>query len=258
MNIVRQHIKHLLEKDSREDGRKLEEFRKVSVEYDVSKKAEGSARVRIGKTDVIVGVKMEVGVPYPDEPEKGSIMANVELRPGANPNFEDGPPSIKAIELARAIIDRGLRESDALDLKKLCIKKGEKMWIVVIDAYPINDAGNLADAIGLGALAALKKAYFPKYDEKAERVIYEKSKNKLKLKESPVPVTVLKIDGKFIVDPTLDEEEAMDARLTVSTTEDGRICAMQKGGDEPITEEELLKMVDLAVKKGKDLRGLLK
>ena len=257
--IIKQHVEELLKKSKRLDGRGLEDFRNVTVEYGVSSKsAEGSAKVTIGETEVIVGIKMEIGTPYPDQPEKGTLMAGVELLPLSSPKFESGPPSIKSIELARTVIDRGIRESDALDLKKLCIKKGEKMWMVVIDAYSINDNGNLADALGLAALAALKDAKFPEYDEKEDKIDYEKKTKKLVLKELPVPVTVLKIGDKLIVDPVSDEEESIDARLTVATTEDGKVCAIQKGGDVALKSEDIEKMVDISIKKGKELRKLIK
>ncbi len=257
--ITKQHIYNLIDKDKRLDGRKLDEFRKVEIEYGVSSKAaEGSAKIRLGDTEVIAGIKMEAGPTYPDQPDKGTLMANVELLPLSSPEFESGPPNAESIELARSVIDRGIRESDALDLKKLCIKKGEKMWIVLIDAYSLNDCGNLADAFGLASLAALKDAKYPKYDEKGGKVVYEKTSKKLQLNELPIPITVVKIKNKFIVDPTLDEEEAMDARLTVTTTEDGRVCAMQKGGDSALSPEDIEKVIDISIKKGKELRKLLK
>ncbi len=257
--ITEDHVKNLLVKDKRLDGRKLDEFRKIEVEYGVSSKsAEGSARVRIGDTQVIAGIKMEVGEPYPDQPEKGTIMAGVELLPLSSPKFESGPPNIRSIELARSVIDRSIRESDALDFKKLCIKKGEKMWMVIIDAYSIDDNGNLADALGLAALAALKDAKYPKYDEKKGEIIYEKSSKKLVLKELPISVTILKINGKYIVDPLLEEEGAMSARLTVGSTEDGRVCALQKGGDGFLTDVDIEKMIEMGIKKGKELRKFIK
>jgi len=258
--IVEEYVNKLMEKEKRFDGRKLDEFRKIEIEYGISSKAaEGSARVKIGDTEVVAGIKMDVSEPYPDQPEKGTLMANVELLPLSSPDFETGPPNIHSIELARSVIDRGLRESDALDLKKLCIKVGEKMWVILIDVYSVNDAGNLADAMGLAALAALKDAKYPNYDEKKDKISYdEKTSKKLILKELPIPITVLKINGKFVVDPLLDEESSADARLTVTTTEDGRICAMQKGGDEALSPSDILKMVDISLKKSKELRKLLK
>src|SRR3989344_8274335 len=135
-NIIQNHVVSLLEKNIRLDGRKFDEFRKILIEYGISSKsAEGSARVKIGNTEVVAGVKFAVGSPFPDTPDDGAIIANVELLPLSSPDFESGPPGIQSIEYARASIDRGLRESKAIDLKKLCIKKGEKIWMVMIDAY---------------------------------------------------------------------------------------------------------------------------
>ena len=258
--IEKLHIHNLLGKDKRLDGRKLDEFRKIEVEYGISSKAaEGSARVRIGDTEVVAGIKMEVGKPYPDHPDKGTIMVGVELLPLSSPEFESGPPSIKSIELARSVVDRGIRESGALDFKKLCIKTGEKMWMVVIDVYSVDDFGNLADAMGLAALAALQDAKFPKYDEKKDKISYEeKTKKKLVLNELPIPVTVIKIKDKFLVDPSIEEEKVMDARLTVTTTENGKLCALQKGGDGVLSQKDIETMVDISVKKGKELRKLIK
>lgn len=260
MNIVNNHIRELLNKDFRLDGRRLDEYRKITIERGVSSKsAEGSARVTIGDTTVIAGIKMEVAKPYPDMPNAGTMMVGVELLPLSSPEFETGPPDIQAIELARACVDRGIRESEAIPFEKLCIKEGEKVWNVLIDIYSFDDHGNLADAVGLAASAALQDAKFPKYDEKEEKVLYEEKTNKgLPLGELPATVTVLRIKDKFIVDPTTEEEKAADARLTVSSLEDGRICALQKGGDESLSQSDIMKMVDISLKKGKELRKLLK
>jgi len=253
------YIHNIIEKDLRKDGRKLDEFRKpIKVEYDVSSKsAEGSARVTIGDTIVVAGVKMEVGSPFPDTPDTGVLIVGAELLPMASPEFESGPPRIEAIELAR-VVDRGIRESNAIDFKKLVIKKGEKVWLVFVDIYPINDAGNIFDAASLAAIAALKSAKFPKYDEKEEKVIYEeKTKKGLPLNDLPIECTVLKINNKLIVDPTIEEQKALDARLTVACLENDDLCALQKGGDEPLSAEEIINMIELATKKIKELRKAL-
>jgi|SRR3989344_191258 len=260
MSIVKKHIYSLIEKEERLDGRKFDEFRKnISIEYGISpNSADGSARVKIGYTEVIAGVKFEIITPYPDEPEKGTIIAGVELLPLSSPDFESGPPDIKAIELARAVVDRGLRESKAIDFKSLCIRSGEKAWAVVIDVYSINDDGNLADAIGLCALAALKDAKYPKYDEKNNKIDYKERTNKrLNLNELPIPVTIVKLKDKLIVDPNLEEEKYSDSRLTITTVENGRVCALQKGGHEPINSDDVEKMIELSIKKGKELRKIL-
>ena len=253
---LRNHIIKLSDSNTRLDGRKLTDYRKpIKVEYSITTTAEGSARVKIGETEVIVGVKVEVSEPYPDTPDQGSMMVGAELLPLSSPDFELGPPRIEAIELAR-LVDRGIRESKCIDFKKLCIKDGEKAWFLIIDVVSINDAGNLIDASALAALAALKDMNFPKLD--GEKINYkEKTDKKLEITKSPIVVTVIKIGEKFIVDPDKDEEKAIDARLTVTTTEDGNLCALQKGGNYPLTSDDIMKMVDIGIEKGKELRKML-
>lgn len=253
---LRSHIISLLNANTRLDGRKFTEYRKpIEVEYGIAKTAEGSARVKIGETEVIVGVKMDVVEPYPDTPDEGTIIVGAELLPLSNPEFELGPPGIQAIELAR-VVDRSIRESKAINFKKLCIEKGEKAWALLIDICTLNDAGNLFDASSLAALAALKDTRFPGFDgEKAD--YKEKTDKKLPLEKIPIAVTVIKIGDKFIVDPDTEEENVIDARLTVSSTDDGTLCALQKGGDFPLTIDDISKMLDIGIEKGKELRGYL-
>src|SRR3990172_2219494 len=119
MEAQKESLLKYLNKGLHFDGRKLTEYRDVSVEYGVSKSAEGSARVRIGRTEVIAGVKLSVEKPYPDTPDSGNLMVNAELLAMSNPAFETGPPGDQAIEIAR-VVDRGIRESKAIDVKKLC------------------------------------------------------------------------------------------------------------------------------------------
>lgn len=253
---LKKHVVTLLESDKRLDGRKPLEYRKpVKVEYGFTTTAEGSAKVSIGDTEVLCGIKLDVGEPYPDRQDEGTIICGAELLPLSNPEFESGPPGIQAIELAR-IVDRGIRESKTIDFKKLCIKKGEKVWLVLIDVITLNDSGNLFDASALAAYAALQNTTFPKFDgEKAD--YKERTNKKLELKNIPLSVTVCKIGNKFIVDSTTEEEKVIDARLTVATIEDGTLCAMQKGGEVPLTSEDITKMMEIGVEKGKELRQAL-
>ncbi len=248
------YIVSLIQQNRRIDERKLDEHREIKIEYNISKNAEGSARCKIGETEVLVGVKMDIGEPYPDNPDQGTIIVTAELSPIASPLFELGPPGTQATELAR-IVDRGIRESKAIDFKKLFIKE-DKVWIIFIDIYPVNDDGNLIDASVLAALAALKIAKFPKI--KDDKVVYgEFSNEKLKLTKLPINFTFGKIANKIILDPNSKEEDALDARLSISVNE-GNIYAMQKGGDTGLILEEIEKMIDIAIKKEKEIRGLLK
>jgi exosome complex component RRP42 len=249
---LRNEIISLLAKNVRLDGRKPDEYREVVVETGVSRNAEGSAKVRIGETEVIAGVKLEIMTPYPDTADQGSLMVNVELYPMSSPEFESGPPDNYSIELAR-ITDRGIRESHMIDTKALCLIPGEKAWMVVIDVCTLNDAGNLYDAIALAAAAAVSSTVFPSYD--GEKLDYKhKTEQKLPITRVPITITVFKYGNHLVVDPTVEEDKVYDARLTVSVLENGNICSLQKGGDETVSSEDILKMVDLAKAKSKELR----
>ena len=258
MIINTETIRELAAQSKRLDQRKLTEYRQpITVETNISWTAEGSAKVQLGETIVIAGVKLSLEKPYADTADQGGISINVELLPLSNPQYEPGPPGIKAVELAR-VVDRGIRESKALDLKKLCIKPGEKAWFLTIDVMTINDAGNLFDVAGMAALAALKSAFFPTVDEKTGVIDYKKKTNTpLPLTKEPLAVTVYKVNGQMMIDPTLGEEKAYDARLTVASGKEGLIYALQKGGVQPLSTEEIAQMVELAVEKAAFLRGEL-
>ena len=117
----------MIEKGKRIDKRKIDQFRPIQIIPDYIKKAEGSALVRLGDTLVLAGVKMEIGKPFPDTPNEGILIVNSEFSPLASPEFESGPPGEDAVELAR-VVDRGIRESKAIEVDKLLIKEGEKVW----------------------------------------------------------------------------------------------------------------------------------
>ncbi len=255
----RAHIINSIKNKVRPDGRSCEEFRDVKVEFGVIATAEGSARVTIGDTIVLAGVKMSLDKPYPDTPDNGNFMVNVELLPSSSPEFEPGPPSITAIELAR-VTDRGIRESKAIDTKDLCMEPGKLVWGVLVDICTVNSSGNLFDACSLAAIAALKDATLPETITENDNTVVDykhKTDKKLPLSKTPLGVTVLKIGDTLIVDPDSAEENVFDTRLTITSMEDGTLCAMQKGGNGPLTVDEITKMIDLAVKKAGELRKKL-
>ncbi len=258
MIINSKAVKELVLQGKRLDLRSFTEYRQpIEIETEISWTAEGSARVKIGPTEVMAGVKLSLEKPYNDTPDEGGIMINAELIPLSSPEYEPGPPGIKAVELAR-VTDRGIREAKAIDLKALCIEPGEKAWFVTVDIISINDAGNLFDAANLATLAALKTARFPVVDADTGAIDYkQKTAKKLPLTKEPISVTVYKINGQLIIDPTTEEEKSYEARLTVSADKKGTISALQKGGEGTLTLEEIGKIIDLAIDKAKELQAAL-
>ncbi len=247
-DLKKDYVQKLLAKGTRVDGRRFDEMRPLSVEKGYVGSAEGSARVRLGNTDVLVGVKMIMGQPFADTPNKGVLTTNAELVPLANEDFESGPPGRESIEVAR-VVDRGIREGQAVDLEKLCIEPEKEVWIMFVDIHALDYDGNLFDAANIGAMAALNSGTVPmKRAGKGEDF-------PIPVLHQPISVTAVKIGEHIIVDPTYEEERVADARLTVATNEEGRLCAMQKGGEGSLVVEEVLQLVENSRKLGAEIRS---
>lgn len=249
--LMRAHIYRLASTGQRMDGRVLDEPRKVTIERSFVTTAEGSARVKLGNTDILVGIKMSVGVPYPDTPNTGVLSTSVELIPMASPTFEAGPPRPDAIEIAR-VVDRGIRESKMVNMANLCITPKEKVWVMFIDIHVLDYDGNLFDASSYGAVAALSSTIVP------AKAMGLGEDFPLPIDHWPVSVTTSKIKDILVVDPSLDEERMANARLTVTTDENGDIRAMQKGLSGSFSYDEVKRIIETAQRVGREIRPLLR
>lgn len=251
--VKQRQIAQLLSRGKRLDGRGLTDYREVQLEMGVIERAEGSARVRLGKTEVMVGVKIEVGEPFPDVPNEGVLTVNAELVPLASPTFEPGPPRENSIELAR-VVDRGIRESKMIALEELCVEPGKKVFIVFVDVYVLNHDGNLIDTSAIAALAALLNTKVRNYEVKEGEIEIKPGYSPLPTRNHPIAVTFAKINDKLVVDPWLEEEQVMDARLTITLEKDGKICAVQKGGYGYFTTQQISEAAKIAQEKAEELR----
>ncbi|MGC8600917.1 MAG: exosome complex protein Rrp42 [Thermoprotei archaeon] len=239
-----------LKSNERVDGRALDQYRKLEILPGVIPKADGSAQVKLGGTQVIAGVKLTLGPPYSDTPDEGVLTVGMDLAPFAHPDFQPGPPDERAIGWGR-VVDRGIREGKAIDLGSLVLEEGKKVAVIWLDVTLINHEGNAQDASSIAALAALMTAKFP--PEIAEAL----GKESLELVHYPISVTIGKIGDYLILDPNLDEESYLESELTITTLEDGNVSSMQKILSGGLTEEEVLSSVALAKKKGEELRAMV-
>ncbi|MCW4055704.1 MAG: RNA-binding protein, partial [Candidatus Bathyarchaeota archaeon] len=62
------------------------------------------------------------------------------------------------------------------------------------------------------------------------------------------------INDQLAVDPWLEEEQVMDARLTMAIEKDGKICAIQKGGTGYFTREQISEVAKMAKEKASEIR----
>jgi len=252
--LKKDKILDLLKTGKRIDGRTHEEQRPLIIETGVIPKANGSARVKLGNTEIITGVKIQPDKPFPDLGDKGILICTAEILPLADPNAEPGPPNEEVIELAR-VVDRGIRETEMIDLHQLVLIENKSVIGMFIDSSVIDSGGNLFDACSYASVAGILSCTVPKYEIKDEApVLVEGVTSKPPIKTLPVSVTMARIGDYIIVDPTKDEESCMDARITITTNTDGNICAVQKGGSDGFTAEQLLQCSEIALSVGRKIR----
>ena len=256
--LRRAQMNEVLSRGMRLDGRGLSDMRELTIETNVIEKAEGSARVKLGNTELIAGVKVNLGTPFPDTPDKGLLVVSAEVLPLASPYAEPGPPDESTIELAR-VSDRGIRESGMIDVSKLVLVEGKHVYAVFVDVSILNVDGNLFDATSYAVVSSLLTAKIPKYvlDEKGQPSKTDETVP-LPIQTVPVSVTMARIGDHLLVDPTSEEEALMEARITFVSDDRGNICAGQKGMPGSLTTEQVLQAASTARLKGLETRPLIK
>jgi exosome complex component RRP42 len=74
----RKFIQNGVAQNIRNDGRERLDFRAFTLETGVVPQASGSCRLHIDTTDVLVGVKVELGEPELQTPALGKVIVSVE------------------------------------------------------------------------------------------------------------------------------------------------------------------------------------
>ncbi|KAL3726245.1 hypothetical protein ACJRO7_031172 [Eucalyptus globulus] len=242
----------------RVDGRNLYDYRKLSINFG---KEDGSAEVHLGQTRVMGIATSQLVQPYRDRPNEGTLSIFTEFSPMADPSFEPGRPGEFAVELGR-VIDRGLRESRAVDTESLCVLAGKLVWAIRIDLHILDNGGNLVDAANVAALAALSTFRRPECSlggENGQEVIVHPPEAReplpLIIHHLPIAVTFafFSDESTLVVDPTHQEEAVMAGRMTATLNTNGDICAIQKAGGEGVPQSVIMHCLRIAATKAADI-----
>ncbi|MGQ0377089.1 MAG: exosome complex protein Rrp42 [Nitrososphaerota archaeon] len=256
--LKRKEIVDLLSQGKRIDGRAFDQPRQLSIETGVIPKANGSARVHLGDTEIVTGIKIQPDKPFPDLGDKGIFICTAEILPLAHPDVEPGPPGEDVIELAR-VVDRGIRESGMIDMSQLVLEKDKSVIGIFADNSVVDHNGNLFDACSYATTAAILSCKIPKWEIKNDvPVLVEGHESNPPITTIPVSVTMGRIGEHILVDPNAEEWECIDARITITTNSDGNICALQKGGEDGFTIDQLSKCADIAISIATKIRERLK
>ncbi|KAA8533097.1 hypothetical protein F0562_033370 [Nyssa sinensis] len=255
-------IETALLSDLRVDGRPPFDYRRLTIKFG---REDGSSEVQLGQTHVMGFVTSQLVQPYRDRPNEGTLAIYTEFSPMADPSFEAGRPGESAVELGR-IIDRGLRESRAVDTESLCVIAGKLVWSIRIDLHILDNGGNLVDAANIAALASLLTFRRPECTlggEDGQEVIVHPPEVReplpLVIHHLPIAVTFAFFCNQSIVviDPTHNEEAVMEGRMTATLNTNGDVCSIQKAG-EGVMQSVIMQCLRIASVKAADITSKIK
>src|ERR671925_1656284 len=191
-HLRKQQMRDVISKGKRLDGRALDEMRTLEIELDIIKKANGSAKVKLGDSEVIAGIKVETGEPFEGLENKGALILSAEVLPTASPYSEPGPPDEETVELAR-VVDRGVRESQMIDLDKLVLIPGKTVYTIFVDCSVINADGNLFDATSYAVVSALISSKLPIFEIQDGKVVDIGNRQDPPITTIPISITAVRI-----------------------------------------------------------------
>lgn len=264
----RAYITQGVVQDIRNDGRGRRDPRPIELELGAVARSNGSARARVGETDAIVAVRLDLGRPDPAAPGKGQVSVSVECSSCASPEFRGRSGEDWGVDLAAAL-QSALRGS--MDLGALCVLAGRHAWTVRVDALVLNDGGGALAAVSAAARAALAATRVPpvsvtmgegsgdgddeggEVEEEHLELGDESDGAPIDVSPVPVVVSVAQIGARCVVDPTSEEEACASAVLHVAVDGSGRLAGASKAGGGSVSQPLLAEMIEAAAQVGPEV-----
>eukprot|EP01006_Ploeotia_vitrea_P046312 TRINITY_DN67015_c8_g2_i2.p1 TRINITY_DN67015_c8_g2~~TRINITY_DN67015_c8_g2_i2.p1 ORF type:complete len:363 (+),score=147.26 TRINITY_DN67015_c8_g2_i2:144-1091(+) len=244
-------IRSGVEQDVRNDGRGRLDHRDFDVELAPLPQSNGSARLRLGRTQVLVGVNAELEEPDSERPGRGKVVCVVKSAPSLA-----GKGSRKRDVALSGALQQIIADSDAIDTEALCVIPGKQCWVIYVDVVVVDSDGNVLDAIVLAAKAALGNTLIPSLrvidseegDGKKEIELSEDpfDAQPLDCSRLPVAVSLTKIGSCVVVDATSQEEQCAAACLTFAIDADGNVCSTSKTGPGAVSPSGVIEMLKYA------------
>ncbi|KAJ4789236.1 Exosome complex component RRP42 [Rhynchospora pubera] len=261
----KQFLRGGIEQNLRADGRTRNQFRPICVETGVIPQANGSARVRLGATEVIASIKAELGKPSILHPDKGKVSIFVDCSPTAVSTkvyyfaiYEGKGGEELSMELSvaleRCLLGGKSGAGAAIDLSSLVLVEGKVCWDLYVDALVVSSDGNLLDSLAAAIKAALSNTGLPKVnvvlgaspEEQPEVDVSDEEFLQFDTSAVPVIVTLTKVGKQYIVDATSEEESQMSSAVSVSVNRNGQICGLTKRGGAGLDPSVIHDMVSVA------------
>eukprot|EP01025_Chloroclados_australasicus_P006813 TRINITY_DN12173_c1_g1_i1.p2 TRINITY_DN12173_c1_g1~~TRINITY_DN12173_c1_g1_i1.p2 ORF type:complete len:305 (+),score=23.38 TRINITY_DN12173_c1_g1_i1:58-915(+) len=263
-------IQNSFDVNLRVDGRGRNDFRPVEVEVGVVAQAHGSAKLVLGNTTVIVGVKIDVGTPDADFPDQGFVKVQVSCSACASPQYQGRFGEEANIELSkeleRVLAPKSQKQGGGIDLSQLSIVKGQSCWIVYVDGLVLNDDGNLLDALSMAARCALATTMIPKVDiisgTGGQPDEYEVDEDPdacttIDVSNVPIIITLSQVGKECGVDLIAYEEKCVDASIQVAVGSNGKLCGVNMDSTQGLAISDISQMIQVACVICPDIVGQL-
>lgn len=217
----------------RSDNRAYDELREVVLERNVAKFAEGSCRITVGDTIVLVTATVEDRIPnWMKGKGSGWVTAEYGMLPrsGRDRNQRDiMRPNGRTMEIQR-LIGRCLRS--IVDLEQI----GERTITIDCDAI---------QADGGTRTASITAAYVALYDA-FQWMLKERMILKLPMSEQIAAVSVGVVNGQEVLDLNYEEDSRASVDMNLVMTDRGRYVEIQGTAEaDPFEEESFAKMLGL-------------
>lgn len=217
-------------------------------------------------------VTSDVVAPQSERPTEGFFKFDVEFSSMCDVSVESGRPSARAVSVSR-VVERSLRDSDAVDVESLCIIAGEKVWSIRCVAHVLDDGGNVTDCVSLAVAAALLHARRPDITVDGHRVVlhstHERAPVPLGIHHLPICVSFdffdvdnddefteadlygddnapKRLSDNFVLDATTLEHDACRGTVTMAFNAHGELCLINKSGGVPLTPARILNIASIA------------
>lgn len=221
----------------RQDSRKNNQLRNVSIETNVNIHSDGSCLIKCGNTHVICTASIDENVPrWMRNTNKGWVTAEYGMLPGSTNSrirreAASGKQSGRTQEIQR-LIGRSLRS--VIDLHKL----GERQ--IIVDCDVIQADGGTRTASITGGYVALSLA--------VNKLIKER-----RLLNSPILFDMAAIscgiyNDEVILDLDYVEDSNAEADANFVMTSDGKIIEVQGTAEElPFTQQQFIQMMQYSM-----------
>lgn len=241
-----EYLRRFTQKQVRQSGRGLDDFRTTTVACSSIKTAAGSAVVCMGDTRVVAGVKIELSS-LPD------VVPNLDLGPICSSKYKQGAPGEVAMAMAEKL-RLVLHTTHLLDPASLVIEKDRAAWVVYIDILCLSDDGNIFDAAWTSLVEALRTARVPqaRFDQDVGEVVLEKGWSALQLGMRAFSTSVVRFDNTVVLaDPDDDEEDLSHESATIVLDEELTVHYFSLDGT--FTTDEIQHCLELAESRTKYL-----